>query len=63
MDAAAVTERSCVCNVLFSSSSVGVVVFMVELVLFMLTSVGLGDSYGVGGWISAYRAILVSLHL
>lgn len=47
VDAAAVMES----DLLLSSSSVGVVVFVMEL--FMLTSVGLGDSYSVGGWTSA----------
>lgn len=63
VDAAAVMEESRESGVLLSSTCVGMVVFMMKLVLFMLTSVGLGDSYSVGGWTSAYRAILVSLHL
>lgn len=48
-----VTEKSCV--------SAGRVALVMEL--FMLTSVGLFDSYRVGGWTSAYRAMLLSLHL
>lgn len=43
---------------MFSRGSVGMVEFMKELF-----SVGYGDSYSVGGWTSAYRAILYSLHL
>lgn len=61
--AEAVMEKSCGSDVVLSGSSAGVVVFRMEPVLFMLTSVGSADSYSVGGWTSAYRAILVSLHL
>ncbi len=40
LDAAAVMETSCGCDVLLTCSSVGEVVFVTEMVLFMLTSVG-----------------------
>ncbi len=63
VDAAAVMEKSCGCDVLLSRGSAVSVEFIMELVLFMLTSVGMGDSYSVGAWTSAYKAILVSLHL
>lgn len=48
---AAVMESSCDCDVLFHSSSVSAVVFIMEPV--PLTSPGSGDSYSLGGLTSA----------
>lgn len=49
VDAAAVMEMSCGSDVLLSGSSAGMVVLMMEMVLFMLDCVGFTDSYSVGG--------------
>lgn len=53
-----VMENICNSGVLLSRSSADVVELMSVLSL-----AGLGDLYSVGEWTSAYRDILVSLHL
>lgn len=55
VDVAAV-ERSCGSNVLLSGSFLGAVEFILEHELFMQAPASCVDSYGVGGWTSAYNA-------